>query len=86
MNIPGTYELVEERHLPDINADGILLRHKKSGARVCSVLAATSFRLPAISRQASSVAIRSCRSLICSKVIIPDKDTQFSAIFVKNSV
>ena len=28
------YEVVEERFLPDLNADGILLRHKKSGARL----------------------------------------------------
>ena len=29
-----TYELMEEHHLPDLQSEGYLLRHKKSGARV----------------------------------------------------
>ena len=34
INIPDTYEKVMQEELPDIHAEGILLRHKKSGARV----------------------------------------------------
>lgn len=32
------YELVEKRRLSDLNSDGVLLRHKKSGARIAAVL------------------------------------------------
>ena len=30
----GTYEILSQEKLSDIHAEGILLRHKKSGARV----------------------------------------------------
>ncbi len=33
--IPGAYELVHEEYLDDISSCGLILRHKKSGARVC---------------------------------------------------
>ena len=36
LQIPG-YELIEERSLQDISSTGYILRHKKSGARVCIV-------------------------------------------------
>ena len=32
-----TYELMEEHHLPDLQSEGYLLRHKKSGARIVLV-------------------------------------------------
>ena len=31
------YELLEERELSDIKSKGFLLRHKKSGAKLCLV-------------------------------------------------
>lgn len=36
LQIPG-YELLEERSLQDISSTGYILRHKKSGARVCII-------------------------------------------------
>ena len=35
--IPETYELIEQRELKDIESTGYILRHKKSGARVCII-------------------------------------------------
>ena len=32
------YEIVEDRDVKDMNSRGVLLRHKKSGARVCLLL------------------------------------------------
>jgi Zn-dependent M16 (insulinase) family peptidase len=34
MNIPETYELIRHESIPDVHAEGYLLRHKKSGARI----------------------------------------------------
>ena len=34
MKIPGEYELIEEKKLPDVDSVGYLLRHKKTKARV----------------------------------------------------
>lgn len=34
MKIPETYELIRHESIPDVHAEGYLLRHKKSGARV----------------------------------------------------
>lgn len=35
--LPGAYELVHEEYLDDISSCGLILRHKKSGARVCVI-------------------------------------------------
>ncbi len=35
--LPAAYELVREEYLDDISSLGIVLRHKKSGARVCVI-------------------------------------------------
>lgn len=37
MKIPEAYERISEQRLSDISSDGILLRHKKSGARIAVV-------------------------------------------------
>ena len=34
MRIPESYEVIEERHIGDLASDSVLLRHKKTGARV----------------------------------------------------
>ena len=31
------YEILEKRPIKDLNSEGIILRHKKSGARICFV-------------------------------------------------
>ncbi|MCR4841970.1 MAG: insulinase family protein [Eubacterium sp.] len=79
MNIPGTYELVEERHLPDINADGILLRHKKSGARVFLVsndddnkVFSIAFRTPPINSTGLTHILE--HSVLCGSREFPVKD------------
>lgn len=33
-----TYEIIKDENLSDLNSRGVLLRHKKSGARICLVL------------------------------------------------
>ena len=33
----NAYELVKEEKLNDLKSDGLILRHKKSGARVCLI-------------------------------------------------
>ena len=33
--IPDTYELIKKEHIADLGFDGYILKHKKSGARVC---------------------------------------------------
>ena len=32
------YEIVEDREIKDLNSQGVVLRHKKSGARICLLL------------------------------------------------
>ena len=38
INFPETYELLQQERIEDVHADGYLLRHKKSGARVVLLL------------------------------------------------
>ena len=35
--IPGAYEIIKEDDLSDIRSKGLLLRHKKSGARIAVI-------------------------------------------------
>ena len=38
VNFPEQYELIKEERIEDVHADGYLLRHKKSGARIALLL------------------------------------------------
>ncbi|MBR5116232.1 MAG: insulinase family protein, partial [Lachnospiraceae bacterium] len=34
MNIPDSYEVIEQRRIDDLNSDGMLLKHRRTGARI----------------------------------------------------
>lgn len=38
MNIPESYELIQKDRIEDLNSDGLLLRHKKTGARIAVLM------------------------------------------------
>ena len=38
MNIPDSYEVIEQRRIDDLNSDGMLLKHRRTGARIALLI------------------------------------------------
>ena len=75
----GTYEIIMKEDLPDIHAEGWILRHKKSGARVMLIPAADNnkvfniaFRTPP--EDSTGVAHINEHSVLCGSEKFPLKD------------
>ena len=75
----GTYEIIKEEALPDIGAEGILLRHRKTGARVALIpcadvnkVFAVSFRTPPT--DSTGVAHIIEHTVLCGSEKFPLKD------------
>ena len=79
MNNLEAYELIEEKNISDINAKGYLLRHKKTGARVCCLanddknkVFYIGFRTPP--EDSTGVAHINEHSVLCGSKKYPAKD------------
>lgn len=79
IKIPSSYEIVLEEQLTDVNGQGILLRHKKTGARVSLVanddtnkVFSVGFRTPP--KNSTGVAHIIEHSVLCGSKSFPAKD------------
>ena len=87
-HIPDTYEKLKEESLPDIHAEGILLRHKKSGAHIALIPCGDpnrvfyiAFRTPPYDAKGAAHIVE--HTVLCGSRKYPVKDP-FSEL-VKNS-
>ena len=79
IRIPSSYELIKEEQLKDLNGRGILLRHKKTGARLALIanedtnkVFSISFKTPP--RNSTGVAHIIEHSVLCGSKNFPAKD------------
>ena len=79
MNIPESYELIQKDRIEDLNSDGLLLRHKKTGARIAVLrndddnkVFYIGFRTPP--KDSTGVAHILEHSVLCGSEAFPVKD------------
>ena len=75
----SAYELLEEKHLEDIKSEGFLLKHKKSGARICLIsneddnkVFYVGFRTPSLDSTGAAHILE--HSVLCGSEKYPVKD------------
>lgn len=75
----SAYELLEEKHLEDIKSEGFLLKHKKSGARICLIsneddnkVFYVGFRTPSLDSSGAAHILE--HSVLCGSEKYPVKD------------
>ncbi len=75
----SAYDLLEEKHLEDIKSEGFLLKHKKSGARICLIsnqddnkVFYVGFRTPSLDSTGAAHILE--HSVLCGSEKYPVKD------------
>lgn len=75
----SAYELLEKKHLEDIKSEGFLLKHKKSGARICLIsneddnkVFYVGFRTPSLDSSGAAHILE--HSVLCGSEKYPVKD------------